>query len=156
MSLALALFQPDIAPNTGTMLRLGACLGAPVHIIHPTGFPFSRAALRRGGLDYLDDADMIEHVNFTAFEAWRTGAGRRLVLLTTTGSTSAYHFAFSPDDVILMGRESAGVPPEVAQCADEAIRIPMRAGMRSLNVALAAAMILGEAGRQTRMFEGLS
>jgi len=155
MTVALALFQPDIALNTGAMLRLGACLCAPVHVIHPTGFPFSRAALRRSGLDYLDAVDLVEHTGFAAFDAWRRTNNRRLVLLTTAGQTSAYDFAFAPDDIVMVGRESAGVPLEVAERADAAIRIPMNAQTRSLNVALSAALILGEAKRQTDQFRGL-
>lgn len=155
MSLALALFQPDIALNTGAMLRLGACLSVPVHVIHPTGFPFSRAALRRSGMDYLDQVALSEHSGFAAFDDWRRAAGRRLVLLTTSGRVSAYDFAFAPTDVLMVGRESAGVPSEVAETADAAIRIPMNTQTRSLNVALAAAMILGEAKRQTDQFRDL-
>jgi len=156
MTIALALFQPDIALNTGAMLRLGACLAAPVHVIHPTGFPFSRSALRRSGMDYLDAVDLTEHTGFSAFDAWRQAQNRRLVLLTTAAKASAYDFAFAPDDIVMVGRESAGVPLEVAARADAAIRIPMNAGTRSLNVALAAALILGEAKRQTDQFRGLS
>lgn len=153
---ALALYQPDIALNTGTLLRLGACLGVPVHIIHPTGFPFSRAALKRSGLDYLDHVEMIEHDSFARFEAWRRSAQRRLALLTTKASTPVYDAKFIPGDILMMGRESAGVPDAVAQTADLRLRIPMRHQMRSLNVAIAAAFVLGEALRQTDHFSSLS
>lgn len=150
--LALALYQPDIALNTGTMLRLGACLGVPVHVVHPTGFPFSRAALKRSGLDYLDRAEIVEHSGFAAFSDWRSKEGRRLVLLSSKAQTRLDAAAFCDGDVLMVGRESAGVPEAVAQNADLALRIPMREGLRSLNVALAAAMALGEALRQTGQF----
>lgn len=155
MTVELALYQPDIAQNTGTLLRLGACLGVPVHVIHPTGFPFSRRELKRGGLDYLDNADLVEHDSYAHFAQWWQESGRRLVLLTTRTDQSAYDFAFRPDDVLMLGRETAGVPEAVAAAADERIRIPMRPGLRSINVAVAAAMVVGEALRQTRAFEAL-
>ena len=156
MTVDLALYQPDIAQNTGTLLRLGACLGVVVHVIHPTGFPFSRQSLRRAGLDYLDHVEFIEHVSFTAFDAWRREAGRRLVLLTTKGSDSTYRAAYAENDILMTGRESAGVPDAVAQAADLRVRIPMRQDMRSLNVAIAATLVLGEALRQTGQFETLA
>jgi tRNA (cytidine/uridine-2'-O-)-methyltransferase len=156
MTVDLVLYQPDIAQNTGTLLRLGACLGAPVHIIHPTGFPFSRRELKRGGLDYLDRAEITEHDSYDHFDRWRREAGRRLVLLTTKSSRSAYAFAYSNGDLIMLGRESAGVPEPVAVGSDARIRIPMRSGLRSINVAVAAAMILGEAMRQTDGFSALT
>jgi tRNA (cytidine/uridine-2'-O-)-methyltransferase len=156
MSIELALYQPDIAQNTGTLLRLGACMGVAVHIIHPTGFPFSRRELKRGGLDYLDLADIREHDSYAHFAQWRREAGRRLVLLTTKVSESAYDFAFQPADVLMFGRESAGVPAEVAGAADARIRIPMLPERRSLNVAIAASLVLGEAMRQTGAFASLS
>ena len=152
----LALYQPDIAQNTGTLLRLGACLGVRVHIIHPTGFPFSRRELKRGGLDYLDQAEIVEHDSYGHFDRWRRETGRRLVLLTTRSSESAYGFAFRPRDLIMLGRESAGVPDEVHDAADARIRIPMRPGLRSINVAVAAAMIVGEGLRQTHGFNALT
>lgn len=156
MSLDLALYQPDIAANTGTLLRLGACLGVPVHVIHPAGFAITRRNLARAGMDYLDQASLIEHVSFAAFEDWRQAEGRRLVLLTTRASGSAYQVEYRPGDVILLGRESAGVPDDVAARADLRLRIPMQEGLRSINVALAGAMILGEAMRQTNRFTQLS
>jgi len=156
MTIELALYQPDIAQNTGTLLRLGACLGIRIHVIHPTGFPFSRQELRRAGLDYLDHVEFVEHVSFERFEAWRREAGKRLVLLTTKASDSCYEVQYRPDDVLMTGRESAGVPEAVAEAADIRVRIPMRQDMRSLNVAIAATLVLGEALRQTGQFETLA
>ena len=156
MTVDLVLYQPDVAQNTGTLLRLGACLGVTVHIIHPTGFPFSRRELKRGGLDYLDQAEIVEHDSYEHFDRWRRDAGRRLVLLTTKTSQSAYTFTYIEGDIIMLGRESAGVPEAVASASDARIRIPMRPGLRSINVAVAAAMILGEALRQTNGFNALA
>jgi tRNA (cytidine/uridine-2'-O-)-methyltransferase len=156
MTVDLALYQPDIAQNTGTLIRLGACLGAPVHIVHPTGFPFSRRELKRGGLDYVDHAEIVEHDSYDHFDRWRREAGRRLVLLTTKANQSGYQFAFDDGDILMLGRESAGVPETVAAAADARIRIPMRPGLRSINVAITGAMILGEAFRQTNTFDALA
>jgi len=155
MSIDLALYQPDIAQNTGTLIRLGACLGVPVHIIHPTGFVFSTKSLKRGGLDYLDKAEVIEHDSYRRFLDWRETAGKRLVLLTTKASQSIYEAQFAPGDMLLMGRETAGVPETVAETADLSVRIPMRPGLRSINVALAATLVVGEAMRQTHGFREL-
>jgi tRNA (cytidine/uridine-2'-O-)-methyltransferase len=151
----LALYQPDIAQNTGAMLRLCACLGVRLHVIHPTGFPFNRRAMKRGGLDYIEHADFVEHDDFATFEAWREESGRRLVLLTTKAASSAYEAQFDSNDVLMIGRESAGVPNAVAAHADLRLRIPMRDGLRSLNVAIAASLVLGEALRQTGGFVSL-
>lgn len=156
IAIDLALYQPDIAQNTGTLLRLGACLGVRLHIIHPTGFPFSRQALKRGALDYFEAADYREHDSWQHFAAWRREAGRRLVLLTTRSSESAYLATYCDGDILLMGRESAGVPEVVAASADLRVRIPMRQQMRSLNVAVAASLVLGEALRQTHAFDALT
>jgi len=156
MAVELALYQPDIANNTGTLIRLGACLDTTIHIIHPTGFVFSPRTLARAGLDYVDHAAVREHNSWTAFEAWRRAEARRLVLLTTKAERSAYAVEFSQSDILMVGRESAGVPEAVAEAADLSIRIPMRPGLRSINVALAAALILGEAKRQTGGFTGLA
>ncbi|MBN9311195.1 MAG: tRNA (cytidine(34)-2'-O)-methyltransferase [Devosia sp.] len=156
MSVELALYQPDIAQNTGTLLRLGACLGVRVHVVHPTGFPFSQRTLRRGALDYLEHADYTEHDSYAHFDAWRRASGRRMVLLTTRSSSSAYEAAYRPGDVLVLGRESAGVPDEVAADADLRVRIPMRQQMRSLNVAVAGSLVLGEALRQTNAFAALT
>ena len=150
MPLTLALYQPDIPQNTGTMLRLCACLGVAAAIIEPAGFALSDKRFRRAGMDYLDALDLGRHLDFAAFEAWRRDAARRLVLLTTAAETSYLDFAFRPGDVLLVGRESAGVPADVASAADARVKIPMRPGLRSLNVAVAAAMALGEALRQAR------
>lgn len=155
MTVELALYQPDIAQNTGTLLRLGACLGVRLHVIHPTGFLFSRRELKRGGLDYLDHADFAEHDSYAHFAAWIVESGRRTVLLTTKAESSAYGFSYAASDVLLLGRESAGVPESVAEAAGARIRIPMQPGLRSINVAVAASMILGEALRQTGHFENL-
>lgn len=156
IAIDFALYQPDIAQNTGTLLRLGACLGVQVHIIHPTGFPFSARALRRGALDYLAHAEFTEHDSYAHFDAWRRDSGRRLVLLTTKSRQSAYAASYLPDDVLMVGRESAGVPENVAADAGLAVRIPMRHQMRSLNVAVAASLVLGECLRQTGAFDVLT
>lgn len=148
--LALALYQPDIPQNAGTMLRACACLGVDAAIVEPAGFPVSDRHFRRAGMDYLEHVDIARHVSFAAFENWRRAEGRRLVLLTTQGATSYLDFAFRPDDVLMVGRESAGVPPDVHAAADARIVVPIRPELRSLNVAVAAAMALGEAIRQTR------
>ncbi len=156
MAVDLALYQPDIAQNTGTLLRLGACLGVHLHIIHPTGFPFSARTLKRGALDYLEHASFDEHDSYGHFSEWRRRAGRRLVLLTTKSSRSVYEVAFRDGDVLMLGRESAGVPDAVAAGADLRVRIPMRQEMRSLNVAVAGSLVLGEALRQTNAFAALT
>lgn len=144
----LALFQPDIAQNTGTILRMAACLGIAVDIVEPAGFPVSDRAFRRSGMDYLDHVDWRRHDDWAAFEACRRAEGRRLVLTTTRGSIPHVDFAFQPGDVVMAGRESAGVPEEVHAAADARILIPLRPGLRSLNVAMASAIIAGEALRQ--------
>jgi len=151
-ALCLALFQPEIPQNAGTMLRLCACLGVEAAIIGPAAFPTSDRHFRRAGLDYLDHVRILRHESWRAFEDWRATRRRRLALLTTRGATSYLDFAFRPDDVIMVGRESAGVPEEAHQAADASLCIPMRPGLRSLNVAVAAAMVLGEALRQTGGF----
>lgn len=138
------------------MLRLGACLGVHVHIIHPTGFAFSSKALRRAGLDYLDAAEFTEHPSYADFAQWRQSAGRRLVLLTTRAGTSAYASTYQDGDILMVGRESAGVPDTVADAAELRVRIPMRENLRSLNVAIAASLVLGEALRQTNAYAALS
>ncbi len=148
----LAIYQPDIPQNTGTMLRLAACLGVPVEIIEPAAFDVSDRNLRRSGMDYLNHATITRHISWGRFEAWRQDAGGRLVLATTKGAIPYADFTYEPRDIILVGRESAGVPDEVHQAADARVIIPMQEGMRSLNVAVTAAMILGEALRQTRSF----
>jgi tRNA (cytidine/uridine-2'-O-)-methyltransferase len=145
----LALYEPDIPQNTGTLLRLGACLGIAVDIIEPCGFLFTDKGLKRAGMDYLDLANYRRHASWAAFEADRTA---RLVLLSSKATHPYTEFRFAPDDILLMGRESAGVPDSVRDAADARLRIPLMPGLRSLNVALAAAMVLGEALRQTEGF----
>ncbi len=148
----LALYQPDIAQNTGTILRLAACLGLPVDIIEPAGFPVSDKSFRRSGMDYLDHVSWTRHDDFAAFERWRVAEGRRLVLMTTRAALPYADFAFRPGDIVMAGRESAGVPDEVHAAADARILIPMAPAMRSLNVAVSVAMVAGEALRQLAGF----
>lgn len=146
----IALYQPDIPPNVGTILRLGACLGVAVHIIEPAGFAWSERSLRRAGLDYLDHVQLLRHASFESFCS--ATAGRRLVLLSTRASLAYTGFQFRPEDILLLGRESGGVPEAVHRRAEHKLKVPMRPGMRSLNVAIACAMVLGEALRQTGGF----
>ena len=148
--LLLALYQPDIPQNAGTMLRMCACLGIDAAIIEPAGFPVSDRHFRRAGMDYLDAVRIDRHVSFAAFEAWRAAAGRRLVLLSTHAELAYTALAYRPGDVLLVGRESAGVPEAVHHAADARVVVPIRRPLRSLNVAVAAAMVVGEALRQTR------
>ena len=150
--IALALYQPDIAQNTGTILRLCACLGLPAHIIEPAGFPVGDRAFRRAGMDYLDQVSLTRHLDWAAFERWRRTAGHRLVLLTTQATQSFLDFRFRKGDILLLGRESAGVPELVHDAADARLLIPMQAGLRSLNVAVSAAIVATEALRQTDGF----
>jgi tRNA (cytidine/uridine-2'-O-)-methyltransferase len=144
----IALYQPDIPQNAGTILRMCACLGIEAHLIGPAGFPTSDRAFRRAGMDYLDAVTMVRHDSWSHFEAWRRAAQHRLVLFTTAATTSYLDHRYTAADVLLFGRESAGVPAEVHQSADARLVIPMRPGLRSLNVAVAAAMAAGEALRQ--------
>ena len=153
-SMRLALYQPDIPQNTGAVLRLAACLGVGVDIIEPCGFLLDDRRMRRAGMDYLHAVDWRRHPGWDAFRA-KLGSGdanERLILLTTGAEIFHHRFAFSADDVLLLGRETAGVPPEVHAAADARIRVPMRPGLRSLNQATAAALVLGEALRQTGGF----
>jgi len=146
----LVLFEPDIPQNAGSLLRLGACLGVPVDIVEPCGFVFSDAHLRRAGMDYLEHADYVRHASWAAFLAQhKTG---RIVLLTSKGAVPYTAFAFAADDCVVLGRESAGVPDDVHARADASLRIAMKSGLRSINVAQAGAMVLGEALRQTGLF----
>jgi tRNA (cytidine/uridine-2'-O-)-methyltransferase len=144
----LALYEPDIPQNTGTILRLCACLGIAAHIIEPAGFPVTDRAFRRAGMDYLDQVTLTRHGSFADFDMWRRANGLALVLITTAAEGSYLNHAFSDREVLLFGRESAGVPEAMHRAADARLRIPMRPGMRSLNVAMAAAMVAGEALRQ--------
>jgi tRNA (cytidine/uridine-2'-O-)-methyltransferase len=159
----LALYQPDIPQNAGTILRLAACMGVAVDVIGPAGFDFSDRNLRRAGLDYLDHVEIARHVSFAAYLAGRRPVARpagsatpitdtapgRLVLLTTAGDIAYPAYRFAESDTLLLGRESAGAPAEVHAAADARVRIPLRPGLRSLNIAVAVAMVLGEALRQT-------
>jgi tRNA (cytidine/uridine-2'-O-)-methyltransferase len=147
-TLRIALYQPDIAGNTGTILRMAACLGLAIDIIEPAGFDLSDRALRRAGMDYLEMAALTRHLDFAAFDAWRRTEGRRVVLFSTKAALPYTQFSFAPDDILLFGRESAGVPETVHRAADARLLIPMRGGGRSLNLALSAAMAAGEAIRQ--------
>ncbi len=150
--LTLALFQPDIAQNAGTMLRTCACLGVAAALIEPAGFPTSDRLFRRAGMDYLDSVVLQRHASFGAFEMWRNAGlpKRRLVLLSTTGDCPYWDVDYQPGDILMVGRESAGVPENVHAAADIRVTIPMRPPLRSLNVAVAASMVLGEALRQLR------
>jgi tRNA (cytidine/uridine-2'-O-)-methyltransferase len=148
----IALYEPDIPQNAGTILRLAACLGVTVHMIEPAGFPTSDRAFRRAGMDYMAAVALMRHVSWNAFEDWRRDAGARLVLFTTRARMSFLDHSFAADEVLLFGRESSGVPEKVHGAADARLTIPMRAGMRSLNVAVACALGLGEALRQTGGF----
>ncbi|QRI65714.1 tRNA (cytidine(34)-2'-O)-methyltransferase [Shinella sp. PSBB067] len=147
--LRIALYQPDIAGNTGTILRFAACLGLAVDIIEPAGFDLSDRSLKRAGMDYLAAVTLTRHVNWERFEEWRSQSGRRLVLASTMAAARYTDVAYRADDILLFGRESAGVPDRVHAAADGRVLIPMVEGQRSINVALSAAMICGEALRQT-------
>lgn len=143
----IALYQPEIAQNVGAVLRLGACFGVAVDLIEPMGFAWDDRRVRRTAMDYIDAVDVRRHPDFDAF---RNGQLARLLLLTTGGDTSPYDFAFAADDILLFGKESAGVPAAVAAECDARLRIPIRRDVRSLNLATAAALTLGEALRQTQ------
>jgi tRNA (cytidine/uridine-2'-O-)-methyltransferase len=151
----LALFQPDIPQNLGAALRLGACLGVPVDVIEPCGFPLSDAGVRRAAMDYGQIADLTRHASWAAFLADRARAKRRLLLFTTRGAQDFHDFQFRPDDILLFGRESAGVPDEVHAAADARLIIPLAPGARSLNLTVSAAIALSEALRQTNGFPTL-
>ena len=148
----IALYEPDIPQNTGTILRLCACLSIEAHIIEPAGFPVTDRAFRRAGMDYLDRVTITRHASFQAFEDWRRAERLKLVLLTTGAETAYLDHAFQDDQVLLVGRESAGVPAAVHAAADVRLRIPIADGLRSLNVAMAVALVAGEALRQTGGF----
>jgi tRNA (cytidine/uridine-2'-O-)-methyltransferase len=148
----IALYEPDIPQNTGTILRLCACLGIEAHIIEPAGFPVTDRAFRRAGMDYLDQVALTRHTSFSAFDEWRARERLALVLLTTAGERSYVDHVFTTDQVLLFGRESAGVPEAVHKVADARLRVPMRPGLRSVNVAMAVAMVASEALRQTGGF----
>src|SRR5476649_946161 len=145
----IALFQPDIPQNTGTILRLCACLNVEAHIIEPAGFPVSDRHFRRAGMDYLDQVTIMRHDSWPKFEQWRNQGGYRLILFTTRGVSSYLDHRYGVADILLFGRESAGVPDQVVSAADARLVIPIQPGLRSLNIAMATAMALGEALRQT-------
>ena len=149
MTVRLALYQPDIPQNTGTILRLAACLGVPVDIILPAGFDASDRNLKRAGLDYLAHVELVRHADWHAF---RTARSSRIVLLTTKAAVRHMDFAFASGDTLLLGRESSGAPDDVRAAVDASVRIPLVPGLRSLNIAVAAALVLGEALRQTGGF----
>jgi tRNA (cytidine/uridine-2'-O-)-methyltransferase len=150
----IALFQPDIPQNTGTILRLCACLGVAAHIIEPAGFPVSDRHFRRAGMDYLDQVSITRHVSWPQFEEWRAAQGCRLLLFTTKAATDYRDFRYQTSDILLFGRESAGVTDAVVEAADARLVIPIAPGLRSLNVAMTAAMAAGEALRQIRNPQG--
>lgn len=149
----LALYQPDIPQNAGAMMRLAACLGVAVDLIEPAGFVMSDKQVRRAGMDYLEHTELMRHRSWQAFADW-PGRGGRLILLTTRAPLSYVDFRFAADDTLMVGRESSGVPDAVRQFADAAVGVPMMPPLRSLNVATAAAMVLGEALRQTDQLPG--
>lgn len=164
----LALFEPDIPQNLGAFIRLSACLDVPLHIIEPCGFPVDDKRIRRASMDYYDLATVVRHASWAAFRRahlegrllegrqFEGRSGGRLVLLTTAGATPLPEVQFQPDDILLLGRESAGVPSEVHEAAELGVRVPLKKGARSLNVALAGAMVLSEALRQTSGFKDLA
>ena len=152
--LTLALFEPDIAQNTGTMLRMCACVGIDAALIEPAAFSISDPRFRRAAMDYLHHVRLARHVSWQAFLAWRAHKPARLILLTTRASRAYTDFAYAQGDVLLVGRESAGVPQQVHDLADARLVVPMQPGLRSLNVAIAAAMVVGEALRQIRCGQG--
>ncbi len=148
----IALYEPDIPQNVGTIIRLGACLGVPVDVIGPLGFLWNDQRLRRAGMDYLELASVVRHDSWQAYRALRGPAPGRIVLLSRRAPLAYTRFAYAADDVLLLGRESAGVPEAVHDAADARVTVPLRPGLRSLNVAVAAAMVIGEALRQTDRF----
>ena len=153
--LMLALYEPDIAANAGAMMRTCACLGVGAAIIEPAGFALEDRRFRRSAMDYIGALTIARHASFETFEAWRATASRRLVLLTTKGEEDLWDFAFRPDDILMVGRESAGVPDVVSALADARVRIRIRPPLRSLNVGIAAALAIGEALRQLRYVNAL-
>jgi len=148
----IALYEPEIAGNVGAVMRLGACMGAAVDLIEPLGFAWDDKRVRRAAMDYIDHVEVTRHAGFAAFRA--AVAPRRLVLFTTKATQSVYDFSFAPDDVLLFGKESAGVPAQVAEACDARLRIPMRPEVRSMNLASSAALVLGEALRQSGNLPG--
>ncbi len=145
----LVLFQPDIPGNTGTLMRLAACLDFKLHIVEPAGFRLDDTNLKRAGMDYLELTKLVRHADWQEFEKWRKENRRRLILLTTKAETTIGDFAFEPEDLVMLGRESTGAPEEVHKAATHSILIPMHAKARSINMALSGALVMGEALRQT-------
>ncbi|MEN5246214.1 tRNA (cytidine(34)-2'-O)-methyltransferase [Brucella pseudintermedia] len=150
MELRVALYQPDIPGNTGTILRMAACLGFAVDLIEPAGFDVSDRSLKRAGMDYLEQAALTRHADWQHFESWRQQAGRRIVLLSTKAAVPYTDYQFQENDILLFGRESSGVPDPVHDAADARLLIPMMPGARSLNLAISVAMTTGEALRQRK------
>jgi tRNA (cytidine/uridine-2'-O-)-methyltransferase len=150
----LALYQPDIPQNTGALLRIAACVGVPLDIVEPCGFPLDDKRLRRSAMDYGAGCVVERHASWARFLETQNSTGRRVVLLTTTATVSHSDFRYSPQDTLLLGRESAGVPPEVVAAVPARVRIPMAHGLRSLNVSVAGAIVLAEALRQSGIFDG--
>jgi tRNA (cytidine/uridine-2'-O-)-methyltransferase len=155
-SLRIALYEPDIPQNAGTLMRLAACLDLDLDLIEPAGFDASDRNLKRAGLDYLSHLRLTRHLSFAHFETWRKQGGHRLVLATTKGAEAHHRFRFEPGDIIMLGRESAGAPDFVHEAADARVLIPIRPGLRSLNVAVAGAILAGEAMRQLDLFAPLA
>lgn len=151
MSPRIALYQPDIPGNTGTILRLASCLGIGVDIIEPAGFRIDDKSLKRAGMDYLERANLVRHADWQAFEKWRIARNSRLICLTTKADQSYTDFTFKINDVVLFGRESAGLPDDIHQRADARLIIPMVDHARSINLALSVAMVIGEVLRQTQL-----
>jgi tRNA (cytidine/uridine-2'-O-)-methyltransferase len=146
----IALYEPDIPQNTGTILRTCACLGLEAHIIEPAGFPVTDRAFRRAGMDYLDRVSIMRHADFACFEDWRRQERLKLVLMTTAGAQNHLDHSYADEQIVLFGRESAGVPQAVHDAAEVRLRIPVVEGLRSLNIAVSMAMVAGEALRQMR------
>lgn len=146
----LVLYQPDLAHNLGSMMRLAACLGVPLHVVEPCGFPLDDKRIRQRSLDYGQQVDMVRHASWEAFLQVQRAQGGRLILVETDGASSLYEWAFQPDDWLVLGRESYGTPEFIYMCVDACVHIPMASGVRSLNVVMAGAMVLGEALRQTQ------
>lgn len=150
-NLRIALYQPEIPGNTGAILRLGACLGLAIDVIEPTGFDISDRNLKRAGMDYLEMAALVRHADFDSFDLWRRKEGRRLVLLSTKAAVPYTDFTFEPSDILLLGRESSGVPESIHQLVEARVTIPMEAGARSLNLSVSAAIVASEAKRQMQI-----
>lgn len=152
MTISIALYQPDIPGNTGTILRMAACFRLDVHIIEPAGFDISDRSLKRAGMDYIEQAALRRHLNWEAFKDFAVAGDRRIILMSTKASQNYASFEFRNSDMVLFGRETNGVPAMVHEVADARLVIPMQPQRRSLNLAVSVAMITGEALRQTNGF----